>query len=252
MKAVNSIAKIKNIPTIELQHGIIGKNTIAYNFYKKMNIATFPDFIFLFGDFWKNEARFPINDSKLISVGWPYYEIKRNRYLKLKEKNLKNKILFLSQGTVGKDLSKIAFEVSKMLDPNYYKIIYKLHPCECSRWIKEYPWLVGSNIDVICSNENDIHFYFSQASAQVGVYSTAIFEGLSYGLKTFICKLYKYYTMNVLYEKEYAILIETATELSSHLKKLCEANITKTNVDQFFKNNSLDNIKKNIETIIKW
>jgi len=41
--AVNHIASKFNIPTVELQHGTMGKYHIAYNFKKKINLSTFPD-----------------------------------------------------------------------------------------------------------------------------------------------------------------------------------------------------------------
>jgi hypothetical protein len=46
---INYVAKEMGIPTIELQHGTMGKYHIAYNFKNKMKIPTFPDYIFTFG-----------------------------------------------------------------------------------------------------------------------------------------------------------------------------------------------------------
>src|SRR5690554_669839 len=48
---INELAHEKGIPIIELQHGTMGKYHIAYNFAEKIDLPTFPDFIFSFGRF---------------------------------------------------------------------------------------------------------------------------------------------------------------------------------------------------------
>ncbi|MDD2496319.1 MAG: hypothetical protein PHE29_14165, partial [Tissierellia bacterium] len=96
---VNELAKKKNIPTIELQHGTMGKNHIAYNIAEKKNISTLPDYIFLFGQFWKDTTCLPIDESRIKVVGWPNYEQKLNEYKSKSRKSDKKVILFISQGT---------------------------------------------------------------------------------------------------------------------------------------------------------
>lgn len=48
---VNDIAKKMNIPTIELQHGTMGKYHIAYNFSEKMDLKRFPIIFFSLASF---------------------------------------------------------------------------------------------------------------------------------------------------------------------------------------------------------
>lgn len=249
---INDIAKKRKIPTIELQHGTMGKYHVAYNFAEKIKLDTFPQYEFLFGPFWKEYTRFPIKDDKIKIVGWPYLEEKVKEY---KSKNLNNndsrkKILFISQGTIGKELSKIAVEISKKLDKKKYMIIYKLHPGEYDRWKKEYPWLLDAGLEVIDNNENDIHHFFAQADIQIGVYSTALFEGLKYGLKTYICKLYGYEFMEELYNNNLAILVDNYFEIS---EDIINNNKTLSNIDEnyFWQNNSMKRIIKEIDIIIK-
>jgi hypothetical protein len=247
---INDIAAKNNIPTVELQHGTMGRNHIAYNFSEKRDISTFPDYIFLFGKFWQETSRLPIDDSRTKIVGWPYFEQKVNHY-KTKEgmKNGKKAILFISQGTIGEELSKIAIEVSNMLNKKY-RIIYKLHPGEYARWKKEYPWLIGADVEVIDNNNHDIHYYFAQADIQVGVYSTAIFEGLGYGLKTIIWKLYGYGHMQELYCKGYADLVDNVDEFMMILNSI-ENLKEEHDISCFWKQNSLNNIIKELDAIMK-
>jgi hypothetical protein len=247
---INDIANIKGIPTIELQHGIMGKNHIAYNFSDKRFVSTFPQYIFLFGEYWKEGARFPISNEQIKVVGWPYYEeklVKYDKNSKMKNNEKRLKILFLSQGTIGKQLSLFAKQLCKD-SQDKYKIIYKLHPGEYSRWKVEYPWLIDKNIEIVDNNSVDIHFLFSQADVQVGVYSTAIYEGLGYGLRTIIVKLFGYENLLDLIYSNYAHLVNSTEDIIEYLDKLTQE--PKLDTAYFWKKNSLNNIKYEIEEII--
>lgn len=248
-KVINSIAKEYGIPTIELQHGTIGKYEIAYNFLNKRRIHTFPDYLFLFGDFWRDNSRFPIDSNKVISVGWSYFEEKIKEYQDADSVKNNKTILFISQGTIGAELSKIAVELNALMKNSDYRIIYKLHQGEYIRWKTEYPWLIDSNIEVIDNSSKDMYYYYSQASIQIGVYSTAIFEGLGYGLKTIICKLYGYEYMEELYLNNYAKLVENAVEI---VKYLNDERVNTKEVDRtyFWKSYSFESISELINNII--
>jgi len=248
---VNELAKEKGIPIIELQHGTMGKHHIAYNFAEKMSLPTFPDYLFSFGQFWKENTRLPIEDDKVKVVGWPYFEQKLNEYnakANIRDKQKKT-ILFISQGTIGKELSKIAVDISKMIANSNYKIIYKLHPGEYDRWKNEYPWLINTNIEVIDNNQNDMHYYFGESDIQIGVYSTALYEGLGYGLITFIIKLFGHEYMEELYKNGVVNLVDNAYEIYNALNKSSGSN-SHYNMEYFWELNSISHIKSEIRKII--
>jgi hypothetical protein len=248
---VNEICKELDIPTIELQHGTMGRYHIAYNYAEKMKLSTFPDYVFLFGEFWKDNTRFPIEDNKIKVVGWPYYENKVEIFKKNRTENKKKTILFISQGTIGKELSKVAIKVLDNIDKDSYRIIYKLHPGEYTRWKNEYPWLLDSKLEVIDNNENDMHYYFSQSDIQVGVYSTALFEGLGYGLKTYIVKLYGYQYMEELYNKDLVVLVNDDLKIIEDIEKNHE--IKREFVEMYFwLDDSLDRIIHELDNIIEF
>lgn len=248
---INEIAKKRGIPVIELQHGTMGKYHVAYNFAEKMDLPTFPDYIFLFGQFWKDNTRLPIDDSKIKVVGWPYYEQKIKTYKRNNEvKSARKNILFISQGTVGKELSKAAINLADKIDLSRYQITYKLHPGEYTRWKNEYPWLVNSNMEIIDNNEHDMHYYFAKSDVQIGVYSTAIYEGIGYGLRTFIYKLYGHETMEELYKNGYAVLFESIDELIVNLEEENEK-IEYQDLSYFWKDNSINNIRNELKKIIQ-
>jgi hypothetical protein len=246
---VNDIAKRLGIPTIELQHGTMGKYHIAYNFAEKTAISTFPDYIFLFGKFWKDNTRLPIEDSKVKVVGWPYYEEKVNLKKNLKRDTNKKVILFISQGPIGKELSKLAVDTSRKINLERYRIIYKLHPGEYVRWKVEYPWLLESNIEIIDNNEKDMHHYFSQADIQVGVSSTALFEGLGYGLETYIYKIYSHEYMEDLYVNNLVDLVESVDDLLLYLANSMNHQVS-YDITYFWEKNGIDNLIREINSII--
>lgn len=243
----NELAKKRGIKIIELQHGEITKYHVAYNFYRKINLDTFPDYIFLFGDFWKKNANFPIMKKQLIVTGFPYMENKINNCNNYNKEinNVKN-ILFISQGTIGKKLSKLAVDLNEIINQKKYRIIYKLHPGEYDRWKIEYPWLLNKSIDVIDNNTKDIYYFFQRSKYQVGVYSTALFEGLYFDLITIIYKVNGYEYVEELYKKGYAILISSAKEIKNNLENHKKVIIDK---EFFWKSNSTINILDNINKL---
>lgn len=245
---INELAKDRGIKVVELQHGTMGKYHIAYNFLGNINLKTFPDYIFLFGQFWKDNTRLPIEDSKIKVVGWPYYEQRINMNRNNKEKSDKNVILFISQGLIGEHLSKKAVELSKKINLDEYKIIYKLHPGEYARWKEDYPWLNSSDIEIVDKNLHDMHYYFAKADIQVGVSSTAIFEGIGYGLKTIVFKLPSHEYLEELYQKDLAYLVESVDELLLFINR--DFNPIANNSEYFWEKNSVMNIKKYINEII--
>jgi hypothetical protein len=64
--------------------------------------------------------------------------------------------------------------------------VYKPHPGEVDRWREEYPWLVDAPVDVVGADGPPLHRLFAESRAQVGVYSTALYEGLRFGLETYL------------------------------------------------------------------
>jgi len=246
---INEIAKEEKIPVVELQHGSMGKYHIAYNYLDEKMLNTFPDYVFAFGEYWKCNSRLPIDNKRIKITGWPYYEKKLSVNIRRSIREDKKVILFISQGTIGEQLSRIAFDLSKIIDLNMYKIIYKLHPGEYNRLENEYRYLLDSDIEIVDNNEHDMHYYFSQSDIQVGVYSTAIYEGLGYGLKTYIFKLYGYCWMEELYKDNTAILVESVNQLASSLEKKVNER-TSNGVSYFWENNSIDNMLNEINKII--
>lgn len=245
---LNELAKKRGIRTIELQHGTMHSDHVGYHFADGCGpIPQFPDILFVFSDYWKRCSNVPIKDEMIKVVGYPYFEQKLHQYPKVK-KDGKTNILFISQGTIGDELSNLAADLVKRLPSDKYHIIYKLHPEEFTYWKERYSCLLGSDIEVVGNFERSIYEYFAISDIQVGVYSTAIFEGLGFDLRTFIYRIGYAHTMEELCGQGYAVFVESATELA----KLIEDKAAGEKVSQelFWKRNALENMQAEINQYI--
>jgi hypothetical protein len=192
---LNHLAKLRNIPTIELQHGTIDKTTAPYFLPDNSMSSYLPDELWVFGQFWKDVTPFPLEDDQIKVVGFPYIERTFQNLMDSQANVEKTIILFLSQWTIGDELSKLAAALSYRLDSQKFEIIYKLHPAEFSNWTQTYPDLLTHDIKVVDDRDHDLYYYFSRADVQIGVYSTSIYEGLRFGLRTYIYKIFGYEQM---------------------------------------------------------
>lgn len=189
-------AKSLGVPTVEFQHGATSDEHVPYSFCEDCSVTYFPDYIFTWGDFWKNCCHFPIAEDRIIPVGYPYLENRKEKYGNLEREN---KVIFLSQASIGKELSKYAIRID---DSNEFETIFKLHPSEYHLWENDYPWLKKSDINVVSSDTPPLYELFGKAFAQVGVYSSAIYEGLAFDLDTYLIDFPKIERMENLLQKE--------------------------------------------------
>jgi hypothetical protein len=221
--AVVAAAKYLGIEVVELQHGTITRYHLGYSYPEKTRkngeIPYFPDKILSFGDYWMNEDMSPIDMKNVIPVGFPYFEYQSKDFIGLED--IDNQVLFISQGVIGKYLSKLALEFAK--DNGDLKIIYKLHPGEYETWRQNYPELVEAsafdNFEVIDSSEIPLYRLLAESNYQVGAFSTAIYEGMMFGCKTFILDVPGVEYLDDLIERGYVFKIGDADDLNDNLEK---------------------------------
>jgi len=234
-----------HIPVVELQHGVIGYYHLAYSYPGSTRTKRFfPDYFFAFGDYWKDCVEFPIKKERIYSVGYPYFESEVKKYSDIQKKD---QILFISSGDIGKKMSKFAVKLSKSHSLEQ-KIVYKLHPGEYHRWRKEYPWLVNTDIKVIDHDSVPLYQLFAESRFQIGVNSTAIYEGLSFGLRTFLLNLPGVEYMEDLAKKHYVSIIKSVDELQECLKRPDLAPHISAN--KFFRINALENFHEALRKIM--
>jgi len=249
---INELAKKMHIPTIELQHGIIGEGHIAYNYSLDESIPQFPDMIMLFSDYWKETATYPIENDKLIPVGFPYFERQVNEYKKnsydlfVRAKT----VVFLSQPNgVTKGLDVIAVNTHNRLNEHDWKVIFKLHPSEYDGWQMVYPMLVNTDIEVIDSQQKSLYEIFSISKALVGVCSTSIYEGIGFGLAAFIYDMPGSERMDDICEREFATKVSDSENLCEYLLNMNDNYEVKS--EELWKSNALENMKEIIVKILE-
>lgn len=236
-QAIVKAAKDLGITVVELQHGTITDYHLGYSYPKRSrlngDIAYFPDKILTFGNYWLNEDTCPISMDNVVPIGFPYFETQSKDFLNIKSNE--NQILFISQGVIGKYLSKIAHELADKLKG--FKIIYKLHPGEYETWRQNYPELVEAekwdNFKVVDNSKTPLYELFAKSDYQIGAFSTAIYEGLMFNCKTFIVDVPGVEYLDDLIKKGYVYKIDNVDDLIRNLEKFEPAVYDK---DFFFKN----------------
>lgn len=238
--------KIMNIPVIELQHGVIGKEHIAYNFYKPYKLKSFPDYIFTFGNYDKKCARLPITKNRVYAVGYPELEKSVKKYTKFKKNNEKRVILILSQTLP--ILAEYASYLAEHTDTEQYEIVFKLHPREYDVWERELGnYLNSPKIKVVGNTKRDIYYYLARADYVVSNSSTALIEATMFDVNVIVVKEGAYTYMKMLYENGYAQLAES----KNHLLQIVKTEYISQNRRDFFEKNSIEKFDAAIKEIIK-
>lgn len=182
-------AKDNDVEVVELQHGTISKYHLGYSYPKNADLIYFPDKLYVWNLFWKELNIYPLPDEKVIVDRFRYLE---NEKALCERKGLRKdekKVVVISQGAIGE---KIAEKILK----EFYRfdgceVYYKLHPGEYSRY-ESYECLMKLITDhgvKVVKDEIPLYELFLMCSLQIGVFSTAIYEGIEFGCETILLDL---------------------------------------------------------------
>ncbi|MBW2453574.1 MAG: hypothetical protein JRI68_03650 [Deltaproteobacteria bacterium] len=189
--ALTRIARERAIPVAELQHGTLGETHFAYNFATGRRPESFPDYFLTFGDWWRDGTPgLPLPAERMPAVGFAWLEAHRTgarRLERARRQGRKPVVLFLSQATIGEELSRMAVDLARLTSGQRH-IRFKLHPGELLGWQERYPWLGSAPIEVI-DRPTNLYEELAGADAVVGVYSTAMFESVAFGVPLMLMRL---------------------------------------------------------------
>lgn len=180
-------AKDLDIETVEIQHGTFSEFHLGYSFPNRVDrLDYFPDIFMAWGEYWKDLHVIPLSEDNVVISGFSHFNYLRGRYKDIVKAD--NKIVVLSQGALG---NQIADKILEQIDSlAYHSIVYKLHPGEYSRWM-EYESLVKlskfPNVKVV--KDEDIYKLLAESIYQIGVFSTALYEGIGFNCKTILLDL---------------------------------------------------------------
>lgn len=242
------------IPTVELQHGTITfDDPIEHKCYDNNICKNVSDYFFSFGKVHTDINYLTTKTANLKEVGYPFLEKKVKEKYKLPVGLKKNKkyILIISQTIIGEEMSEFASKLADLLMENdEYSIIFKFHPNEVDR---NYPNLEKKNIIQIKQKGEEIYKYQKFSYLQVGVYSTAIYEGIAFGIPTFILrgKSGSEESEKLLsYMKKGVYFINDEKELYNSIQDKLNCPL-KSDINKLWKQNSLKNIEQELENLLK-
>ena len=204
---VIAAAKAANIPTIELQHGSPSRGKLNYDYSSGIGKSSFPDYFLSFGEYWKNSATLPIPKDKIISFGFPYLSNKIGCYSIVDKENI---LLVVSQPVFAKTLAKFAVNALSVCD---VKVVFKPHPSEFVSHAPDYFRDLRDAGVLLADESTDIYSLFSKARWQVGVFSTALYEGLCFNVALFLLSLPGFERMEPLVSCGLARIIRSVDDL---------------------------------------
>ncbi|MGI9589981.1 MAG: hypothetical protein ACR2P8_01330, partial [Myxococcota bacterium] len=205
-------ARERGVRSIELQHGtpVAGKLNYDYDTGAKPR-RFFADHFAVFGDYWKRRNRWPVAPERVFELGCPFFQ-QASRALAGTPK--RREVVFLSQATVGRSLARFAAELAETLDERW-RLVFKLHPEEIGEWRSRYPQLVDTRIEVVDDREAELHPLLARAEFQVGVYSTALYEGIGLGCKTVLVAAHGVEYMRDVVNQGMALVVSEASEFAA-------------------------------------
>ena len=219
-KLFNELCKELDIPTVEIQHSILTENS---KYPEGVREKQYADFCLTFSEYWKDFAKPPLQKEERFFVAGQYnFEKKLAQYGEAagKADKAKKTVVFISGLVYGRDLSLLAIDFARKIakmSNDCMNVVFKLHPIEYSSWREMYPELAASGLTVLDTNEKNIYELFAESYAQVGVKSTALYEGIGFGLQTYILKHPLATDIMGVYEKGFAKVVETADELYDYI-----------------------------------
>ncbi len=249
-----NICNEKNIPTIELQHGIITySDPFEHKTYDIKDCNDVPTYLFSFGERLVDRNYLTTKDENLKVVGYPFLEKKFSEQYELPAmlKEEEKYILISSQAMIGKQISEFASELADLLAKHTdYKIIYKYHPDELN---EQYECLDKDNIISVKNFGEEIYKYQKFSFVQIGAYSTSLYEGIAFGLPTIILRGFKNSnrtidTLSFMGKGVYTV--DNPKEALEVIESMLEQP-EMSDVNQIWKSNSIENMEKQLKKIIK-
>lgn len=181
-------AKEVGAEVIEFQHGVFSPYHLGYSFpNRKTPLEYFPDRFYVWSAYWKALMVLPLPEDDVVIDRFRYLDAQKKKFTDLQKNPMQ--AVVISQAALGEEIAKTLLEELDRFEG--YIIKYKLHPEEYESWQK-HPSLVKlsrmANVEII-KEEVPLYALFASSALQIGVFSTALFEGVEFGCKTLLLNL---------------------------------------------------------------
>jgi hypothetical protein len=189
-------ARDLGIRVVELQHGAISPFHLGYSYPGRPTVADQPDELWCFGSYWTDVADLPGGMTTAV-VGAPFLPAPRPKDPR--------RVVFLSQGTVGAELVHVAEAVAK--EHPELEVLYRLHPSE-----RASDYTIPGCVQ-LSAGGNTLEL-LAGATYQVGVSTTALFEGMALGCRTAVADLPGHEYLDPAIARGHALLMSHPSELT--------------------------------------
>lgn len=176
-----------NVTITELQHGTFSKYHLGYSFPNRTDeLDYFAEKFAVWNSYWKKMIKLPLSDTNIIIRPFDYLNILKSNYKHIKR--VKNKVVVISQGALTEKIAGFILNNFQLFV--HFQIHYKLHPGEFKDWrgSRSLSHLVDQGL-VTLETSTDLYKLFSECEFQIGVFSTAIYEGAEFGCKSILLNL---------------------------------------------------------------
>ena len=262
--ALSQVCREFNIPSIELQHGIIANYHAGYvKATESENRDCTPEYLLTYGDAFSDIVRKGslFNPDKVISVGFPYLEevkessISVDNRIKDFTSNFSVTILITSQWTIADELKNFVIDMSKELGKleKNIGIIFKPHPRD---W-RDYSDMGKYQNIFLASKYDDIYELLKIVDIHSTVYSTSGIEALAFGKPNIFIDVGKINMQEIIEipDNRMPLMVDTPQQFIEELERIISnyerlsKEALKTS-EVFFKPNALQNIKEFLEFIM--
>lgn len=175
-------ARRQGIKTVEMQHGTIGNEHVAYNCIEEHAVhCGAPDYLLTYGQFERESLRSFVPVSRLLPVGNPFLERKKQSLPPRLDST--PTLLVISFNMNNRAL--VEFALSMKREEPEMRVIYRFHPEEkIEQAVLEQ--LTRGNVECACDFSVSIYNLICQADYCVGTLSTALYEALCFNKPSFV------------------------------------------------------------------
>lgn len=234
------------ITVVEAQHGTINDLHPGFSFPENSEPVTTPSHLLSWGEAWVDSIQAPMISTSVI--GHQYSDLQVQRVSGSASVEGDDQIVIISQFFNGGLLASVAIELAEAFTDDRTNVIFRPHPGVDTNFRQVYPQLQDTDVRVATSNSDDLYDLLSNARAQVGVSSTALFEGIRFGLHTYILQDYSCEYMDDLIEQGHAKPMESVENIVQDYKS--QNGKQRLDTEIWFASRSKKDIRENIHRII--
>jgi len=182
LTGIGAAALDLGLKVVEFQHGLISTYQGTYHYPGRPSVPYAPERLLTFGAYWTDGLDLPAN-----TISTPIGVEDRAHGETIAR--IPRRVLIPSQWSIGRKLFELALKAARQAPD--WEFVYRPHPLDNALFYREQLATranLPSNLR-LSPIEEDIYALMESSEVQIGLYSTALFEGMTLGLRTIIVDL---------------------------------------------------------------